>query len=67
MQKSQQYLNDSNEEYLIVEIEDARSFAKELAELVQNYVQLQANDCPLIPYVCMLLDKLRVCFRLKTK
>lgn len=50
----------NDDEYLIVEVEDARGLAKDLVDFYQHYVGAQIFDTPLLSYASILLDKLRV-------
>lgn len=59
--KCQQRLDEiSDEEYFVIEVEDARGMVKDLADIIQHSVGVQGYDNLWLPSACVLLDKLRV-------
>lgn len=61
-QKCEQKLEESDEEFLIIEVEDARGLMKDLSDMIQHYNGIQAFDEPLLSYGTLFLDKLRASF-----
>lgn len=50
----------NDEEFLVIEVEDARGLIKDLSDMIQHYNEVQSFDEPLLSYGTSLLDKLRV-------